>query len=344
MVTISQKCGIIIIEDIIQRGGIFLEFKANNDNMFSIPCVVVDNLLQMASGDHIKVLLYILRRSGRDFAENEISDETGVSQEEVDKAIDFWRRAKVLTSSSTDNNNIPPVKQITEDTAVPENPPEQKKKRYKQGHLSGADIAEIKTSDTEMSELFDLVEDKLGLLNSTQANLIIYMHNDLGLKKEVIITLIEYCKDMGKTNTKYIEKIAYSWYENNINTLEFAQEEVERLMANNDYTAQVKRITVVERISKDDEAIIEQWSEWNISLDLVEKAYDITTGQIHKLSFQYMNKIISSWYEKGIKDLEEANKEDKTHKKKNTRKRKVHNDDDFDVDMYKIFINDYEVI
>ena len=161
-----------------------MKFKSNNDNVFSIPCVVVDNLLQMASGDYIKVLLYILRCSGRDFTENEISDETGISPEEVDKAIDFWKRAKVLTEINT------------EETVFPENPPEQKIKKYKTSSLSGADIAEIKTSDADICDLFNMAEGALGIINHAQANLIISMYNELGLKKEVIIILINYCNEI----------------------------------------------------------------------------------------------------------------------------------------------------
>lgn len=302
-----------------------MEFKANNDNMFRIPCVVVDNFLQIASSDHIKVLLYILRRSGRDFAENEISDETGVSQEEVDKAIDFWRCAKILT-------------------AVPENSSEQKIKKYREETLSGAEIAEIKTSDPEMSGLFEGVENLLGIINPSYANLIIRMHNDLGLKKEVIYTLIDYCKSIGKTYPKYIEAIAHNWSEENINTLQLAQKEVERLMSKFDYTTQIKRITEAERISKKDESIIEQWHKWNIAFELIEKAYDNTIGSIHKLSFPYMNKIIASWHEHGINDLESANNETSTYKKKVADKYKTLDDEDFDVEMYNIFMNDFEVI
>ncbi|MDE6797070.1 MAG: DnaD domain protein, partial [Ruminococcus sp.] len=163
----------------------------NNDNVFNIPCVVVDNFLQMATGEYIKVLLYILRVSGKDFAENEISDETGVNQEEVNRAIDFWRRAKILTGNGSGSNT--PDVQKTEEENVPENSSVSSKK-YMKNYFSASDIAEIKNSDPEISELIELAENSLGILNNTQLTSIINMHNYLGLKTEVIITLIEYCK------------------------------------------------------------------------------------------------------------------------------------------------------
>lgn len=332
-----------------------MKFKTNKDNIFSVPCVVVDNLLQMASGDYIKVLLYVLRRSGKEFTENEVSYETGISPEEVDKAIDFWKRTKILLPDITENDDILPVPKTTSETDAPENPPEKKLKKYKKSHLSGADIAEIKTEDPEISELFEVVEDSIGLVNNTQANLIIYMHNDLGLKAEVIIILINYCKDIGKAHANYIERIAYKWSEDNINTLEMAQKEVEKLIENQKYSKKVMNILKVSDLSNDHTAMVEKWSDWGIPLELVAEAYDMclkSKQTEYKFNFDYANGIINNWHEKGINDLKGVYEENKTYKKKNAGKRKTYNndkyktfdDEDFDVEMYNIFMNDFEVI
>ena len=59
-----------------------MEFKANCGiwgTMFGVPYIVADNFLKLASGDHIKVLLYLLRCSGRAVTNEEISANTGVN-------------------------------------------------------------------------------------------------------------------------------------------------------------------------------------------------------------------------------------------------------------------------
>ncbi|MDE6670740.1 MAG: DnaD domain protein [Ruminococcus sp.] len=311
----------------------------NNDNVFNIPCVVVDNFLQMATGEYIKVLLYILRVSGRDFAENEISDETGVNQEEVNRAIDFWRRAKILTGNGSGSNT--PDVQKTEEENVPENSSVSSKK-YMKNYFSASDIAEIKNSDPEISELIELAENSLGILNNTQLTSIINMHNYLGLKTEVIITLIEYCKNIKKTYPKYMDSVASGWAENNINTLEEAQKEVERLLDEDEYKNKIKRIISTDRLSKNDEVFITEWHRKNIPTELIEEAYDVTINYIHKLDFKYMDSVIKSKLdgnESGT-DFQKSNK----NNNKNSRGRKTHYDKDFDADMYKIFINDFKVI
>jgi len=45
-----------------------VDFKTNSGiwgTMFGVPCIVADNFLKLATGEQIKVLLYILRCSGK---------------------------------------------------------------------------------------------------------------------------------------------------------------------------------------------------------------------------------------------------------------------------------------
>lgn len=78
-----------------------MEFKTNSGiwgTMFGVPCIVADNFLKLASDGQIKVLLYILRCSGRAVSAEEISVNTGVAPEQAADAVMFWQQANVLTS------------------------------------------------------------------------------------------------------------------------------------------------------------------------------------------------------------------------------------------------------
>ena len=138
------------------------------------------------------------------------------------------------------------------------------------------------------------------------------MYTYLGLKKEVIITLISYCASIGKTNSAYIEKIACAWSENEINTLNAAQEEVSRMSASREYTAQVMRAFEMNRRPTAKQAdFIAQWKKNGFTIELMHYAY-----------------------EKTIEQIESAYK-------KNKKSSAAKQEDDFDVDKYKIFINDF---
>ena len=77
-----------------------MEFKVNCGiwgAMFGVPSIVADNFLKLATGGQIKVLLYLLRCSGKMCSTEDISANTGVSAEEAEEAVLFWQQANVLS-------------------------------------------------------------------------------------------------------------------------------------------------------------------------------------------------------------------------------------------------------
>lgn len=333
-----------------------MEFKVNSGtwgNMFGVPCVVADNLLKIASGAQIKVLMYILRNSGKDCSYEEISFNTGVTLQEAQDSVNFWQQANIVVPDKPAESiqldffstQPPELQNVTE--TVPENPPEQKKiipSESKRRHWTGTEILKLKMESSDMAELFNAVQSVLGNLNHMQCENIVNMHEDLGMSKEVIMTLIGYCKSINKTHPNYIYERAYQWAKDNIVTQEQAEKEVQRLSVCNEYKYQVMRIVKLDRLSDNQEKLIECWKNWNISLEMIEYAYQKALDNEIKIVLKYMNGIIKKWHDKGITSLKDAQKDDKLHKqesdKKNSKK-EVKKDDNFDVDMYKIFINDF---
>ncbi len=353
-----------------------MEFKANSGawgTMFGVPCVVADNFLKLATGEYIKVLLYLLRFSGRECSKEEIAANTGVSIEQTIDAVKFWQQVNVLTPQQEISSALPapapftaslpistpittaqtPVQsplmqsviqqEITE--TISENLSEQKKVKpepYKRT-WSGTEIEQIKKESADIAELFEVAESHLGSVNHVRLNSLIYMHESLGLKTEVIIILISYCCTIEKTGTNYIEKIAYSWAENNINTLEQAEEEVQRLTSSHEYMNQIMRIFEMKRLAKKQKDFIEQWQSMGMDIEMINYAYEKTLEQINELSFPYINKILVSWHENGFKDIKSVCESENVYSRNNIKK-DSRKDDDFDVDMYSICINNYEVI
>ena len=81
-----------------------MEFKANCGvwgTMFGVPCVVADNFLKLATGEQIKVLLYLLRASGRTVSTEEIAANTGVTTQQAEEAVLFWQQVNVLSSDNS---------------------------------------------------------------------------------------------------------------------------------------------------------------------------------------------------------------------------------------------------
>ena len=77
---------------------------------FSVPSDVADKYLKLSKGEHLKVLIYILRNSIKNPTVEEISSETDVSVYDVKEALLFWADAGFLiienTSKEIDNKKL----------------------------------------------------------------------------------------------------------------------------------------------------------------------------------------------------------------------------------------------
>ncbi len=356
IVTKNLKCVIIMIEygfRMIRSD--LMEFKANSGiwgTMFGVPCIIADNFLKLASGDHIKVLLYLLRCSGRYITTDEISSNTGVNSQTVEESVLFWQQANVLTAENgiqpAANIMTPPIQPAQNSTSPTARPAIQEIKQIaenapqtpKREMLKPSEVSAVLKNSPEISELFKVAEQLLGNINNPMQNSLIWMYNYLGLKTEVIITLIAYCKDIERANPGYIEKIASSWAEKEITTLEIAQEEVERLYASRTFTAEIMRIfDMKRRPTTKQQEIVEIWRNEKYSLDLIKYAYEKTIERIEKLSFEYINKILTSWRENGYSSTDDV-KSAESEYRKNKKSSERTSSDGFDAEKYNILIND----
>ncbi|MDE5763823.1 MAG: DnaD domain protein [Ruminococcus sp.] len=310
--------------------------------MFGIPCIVADNFLKLATGNQIKVLIYILRHAGRPVSSDELSSMVGISRDEAEESVMFWQQANIF---ATDNHTAvqsimsPPLPHEPVKTVQPENTSESvfSPARPKKTMLTASEIAEIINNDSDVAELFRCVESLLGSVNYTMQNTLIRIHSEFGLKTEVVMTLITYCKEINNINPRNIERTAENWRDSGINSLDSALNEVQKLSSIQEYRSKIMRIFKVNDIAKKYEKFIEQWKQWNISLELVTLAYERTLEQINKLSYPYINKILISWHNEGFTDVKDVENSEKKYK--DSRKSSGAPLDGFDAEKYKIFIN-----
>ncbi|MBO4877027.1 MAG: DnaD domain protein [Ruminococcus sp.] len=323
-----------------------MEYRINTGligNMFSVPGIVADNFLKLATGSQLKVLLYIIRSSGRDLSAEDISAGTGVSVQETEEAVLFWQQANVLSADAEIPASLmqPAVSapQPAQDISRPaETQPETKTAPARMPLLAPSDIAQLVSGSPDITELFTAAESALGPLGHTMQNALITMYTHLGLKKEVILILLNYCKSIEKTNSAYIEKIAYSWADSEINSLEAAQDEVERLSLAHDYSGMVmKQFEMKRRPVPSQMVFVEQWRAAGFTPELLRLAYERTIENIDKLSFSYINKILLSWKDSGFRTVEEVEKAESEYRGK----KKKNGGSTGSMDKYKEFINDF---
>ena len=320
--------------------------------MFGIPCVVADNFLKLASGDQLKVLIYVLRHSGKLCTDDEIARNTGVPLQETREAVQFWQQVNVLpendnkTADHVTNTNImqaPDASSENEQIDVSMSVSEKDIPQRQRQNLSPSEIADMLKNSNEISELFKVAESALGSLNHMQQNSLIYIFDYLGLKTEIIITLLFYCKNIEKTNPAYIEQIARSWAENDINTLSAAEEEIQRMTLSHELTGKIMKMFEMNRRPTSKQAeYIENWRKEGFSAEMIKLAYEKTVESINKLSFAYINSILMSWKNSGYKTTDDVKNAEKEYRKNSKVGKKSKNQhDDSDIEKYNVVINKF---
>ena len=320
-----------------------MEYKANSGiwgTMFGVPCVVSDNLLKLTTGEQLKVLLYLLRFTGKNCSPEEISENTGVEVEEVQNAVIFWQKVNVLTPENSLQNgckscNSPErncaESQRQEQPRLPETA--QKPEQPQKPEITPADISKIVLENSDIAELLKVSENTLGPLSYNQQNSLIWIYSNLGLKREVIVVLLNYCLSINKTYMPFIEKIACQWSDDGINTLELAQKKVAGLAEATEHYSRIKSIFRLERnLTTNEKAFADSWKKMGYGYDVIHHAYEITVENINKSVLKYANTILQNWKNKGLSTLAEIQEYEMSNKKN-------YNSDDPDdpaLEKYKI--------
>lgn len=163
---------------------------------------------------------------------------------------------------------------------------------------------------------------------------------DFSFPPELILILIQYCVSKGKTDSRYIEKIAMAWYDSKIRTIEDAQSFIKK---HEDKWIKIRKILTYlgikdAEVMKPQEDMLDKWINiYKFPLEIIYKACDICFERINKADFKYIDGILNSWFKDGIKTLEDVAKKDlkkSNFKKANSYKASNDSFNDFDQRTY----------
>lgn len=292
---------------------------------FSVPCKAIDEHIKKASGDFYKVLLFILSCETPEISTADIVNGTGVSGDTADNAILYWNNAKIVTISKQQTN---PQSSASSDEI---NPFKGSLENSSPVKYDSKEIANIVNTNSEIKILFDQLELALSReLRFSERCGYINLYEYYGFSVQSIIILVEYCVSIGKSNIRYVETIAKSLFENGLSEYKDVEKEIKRMSASWAYEGKIKSLLgISSNLSTKQSQIVESWHQKNFDEELIKAAYDLTLDNTGKLSFPYMNKILTNWDREGVKspkDIEKS-KPAKTNKKS---KDKSYNIGDFE--------------
>ena len=246
-----------------------------------------DKLLACADGTAALLYLHILRSGG--FSLTSAARVLKRSEAEVALAADTLRRLGLLEQFAKDRPQ--PAREIPEYTAE--------------------DIVRRAETDRAFSGVAAEAERTLGrVLSSNDLRLLFGIYDYLGLPADVIMLLLHHCVEAyqagsgaGRMPTmRYIEKEGWFWAEQEIVTLEAAEEHIRREKQRQERTEEVKRVLQIRdrELTATERKYVESWLELGYGPETLAIAYDRTVSSTGKLAWRYMDRIVQSWNEKQL--------------------------------------------
>ena len=289
----------------MQRGsGVMPNFKLNMD-FVPIPKDFIEHIMPSANAAYVMVYLYImlLASTGKGAQTNEIAKKLGLIESDVVNAIKYWNDKGIFSGTG---DTIIIKRSVDEEIS-----PETTKKTIEE-------VSQIIDGNSALSDLCAIAQEILGkTLGNNDLETLYWFYDQLGFSPEVITMLLEYCVSMNKRNMKYIEKVAITWHENNITTMDEAQSFIMGAAKSDEFISSLRNLFGINdrNLSKTEKLYLKSWrDELGMSADMVGLAYEYCVMATNKLSFPYINTILKRWAEQGIKTIPEAEKDHEQYK------------------------------
>lgn len=292
---------------------IYFEYGRNALCLPDIP----QKLLLRAGKTELRLLFALASVSSlaENYEENAdaLAAEFKVSRSALDSALGFWIGAGVLSKEGSESDK----KKISDNASdfVKEKltPPAEVPKRTRVTELPMYTSEEFRRVLERRSELSDLIEEaqvELGkVLNITETQLLVSIVEGLGVDEEYILSLLAYCKKIGKCNMRYVEKTAISLYDKGISTGAQLEEYLKEIDFMASAERQIRRIFGIgERAftSKESKYINDWVNVYGFDFEMIKCAYEETVNATSKPSVSYAGKVLESWYTEGLKTPEDV--------------------------------------
>ncbi len=263
-----------------------IEYK---NGILNIPASVAD-VLSGATRTDLALILYLAKEpsvcDGFDKSISAVAEALGTDISEIKASLSFWRGAGVI---STDEGSARQKKPSPSKSIPP---------------LSSDDIDRMAKSAPERLSLIDACADTLGrILNSSEASCLLALRDYLGVDDEYILLIAAYCAAKNKKSVKYIEKTSVSIYDKGFDSTASLEEYLLWLEAYDKLESQIRRLigAGARDFTAKEKERIERWHKtYGFDFEVIKAAYERTVDRTGKVALPYMDKILTSWHEKGF--------------------------------------------
>ena len=288
-----------------------------------VPSWFITDYMPKALGGYIKVYLYLLTVS-KEPSENGVSledvcKELDMLYSEVLQALKYWDKEKVLTFTECKDGDFeltfawdPPTPTATEKKLpISKTIIQQTRPEYRTDEINY-----YTQNSPDVTKLFKIAEQYLGrLLTISDQKILFSFYDWLHMPFDLIEFLIEYCTSNNHKAMHYIEKVAISWVDEGIVTVDQAKAKV---VSDKRYFQILSALgTSKSTLTPAEKKCMSKWLDtYKFHLDIILEACRKTVMQTSKPSLNYVDSILTSWFNEKVTTLEDIKALDKVHESK----------------------------
>lgn len=299
----------------------------------------IDHYMVRANGEYVKVYLLLLRHMNHSsgyLSVSELADLLECTEKDILRALRYWKSEGLL--DYLDDTPDDPSPKSTAPSPAASSGLHDVQSGYMTSSIpadSVSDSAALASTTNiqqyrsrkeraEFKELLFVAEQYLGkTLSATDIDQITYFYDTLNMSAELIEYLIEYCVENGHKSMHYINKVALSWHEENITTVNLAK--TSSFLYNKNCYCVLNAYGIKGRGPAVSEiAYIRKWSEeYGFALEVILEACDRTMNSIHQPSFDYTDSILKRWKDKNVRQLKDIDAVDADYRKEKERAKEL---------------------
>lgn len=308
----------------------------NSLDVTLIPNIFIDQYMPSANGAYVKVYLFLLRSLQSacfEFSISHIADSLDNTEKDIVRALNYWKKMNVLSLGTNEQKDITDIrlnnlhsstnnateallhkshlKDLTQDSQLSEiavTIHTDRKPALRQSY--SAEKVEQLSNNDEIKYAMHIVEVYLGRpLKPVDHQLILYLSEELHFSSELIMYLYEYCVSRGKKSASYVEAVALKWAEEGIDTEEKAKEAV--VTYNEHFNTVNKAFGLNRAPGQIERQYIKKWVEvFHFTGEILTDACNRTILRTQRPDYKYTDKILETWFKKGVKTMEDIKRLD----------------------------------
>ncbi len=301
--------------------------KDNDNSTTEINNRFIDEYMTDANGEFVKIYLYLLRCMNSpdcSFSISRAADKFNHTEKDIQRALKYWEKMNLLQLEYTQDNSIAGIYFLDSETVSKEDDsvPLKKTSAAVQKRTYTADELKSFREKEEVQELIFVAESYLARpLTYTDSQKLLFWYDSLSFSVDLIVYLMEYCIAGGHSSLHYMDKVAMNWKAEQIQTVEQAKRSSQA--HSQLHYAVIKALGIQGRsLIPAEFAFIDKWNrDYGFGQDMITEACSRTILAIHQPSFEYTDRILTSWKRQNIHTPADIRKADEAFQASKTAER-----------------------